>query len=421
MSTSELQSRANLWIALAVGCIGCGGGTGTGDDANLTEGTVRFEISGAAVGALGGPEDAARASWQAACDAWLERTVKLAGSASIEAYECGEAKDIGGSDGYQFASTATATIAASLPTETFEPGQIAGSIGPRAVAYASWQAACDKSLERVKAIYGDRLLAGTCQLPADIGGSDGWMLSSALSLWIAPSKGEVVTAKGWVAGAIGQRGISFSTWREGCDAWLADLTARSTGQFLMQYSCGEAKDIGDSGGYLFASPTTASFAFPLAEGSAAETKDLGAVDGTAGSRAEAIASWQKACAAKLDQAKADAGDRYLASVCHEPKDVGSGTWQYSSSATAWLGDLAKLPEPEDPPPPPADDALKDGPPAANCKERCVAMMTACNAGPIESTCDGMCAPSPTEAQLSCAEATSCDHLEDWSGKCLLFQ
>jgi len=49
------------------------------------------------------------------------------------------------------------------------------------------------------------------------------------------------------------------------------------------------------------------------------------------------------------------------------------------------------------------------------------MMTACNAGPIESTCDGMCAPSPTEAQLSCAEATSCDHLEDWSGKCLLFQ
>lgn len=248
------------------------------------------------------------------------------------------------------------------------------------------------------------------------------MLSSALSLWIAPSTGEVVTVEGWVAGAIGPRSMSFSTWREGCDAWLADLAARSTGQFLMQYSCGEAKDIGESGGYLFASPTSASFAFPLKEGSTPEKTDLGAVEGGTGSRPEALASWQKACAAKLDQAKIDAGDRYLVGVCHQPQDVGSGTYQYASPASAWHGDLAQLPEPQDPPPPPSDDdALTDGPPAANCQERCVAMMTACDAGPIDSTCNSMCAPSPTEAQLKCAEATSCDHLEDWSVKCLLFQ
>lgn len=71
MSTREWQAGANvnLWVALAVVGVGCGGGPSTGEEANLTEGTtVRFEISGAAVGALGGPEDAARASWQAACD-----------------------------------------------------------------------------------------------------------------------------------------------------------------------------------------------------------------------------------------------------------------------------------------------------------------------------------------------------------------
>jgi len=421
-------------VAALAGCVGCGGGGVGSQDSDVTETkltNVRFDITGAAVGALGGPEDTARASWQKACDAWVAKVGEIAG-AKLRDHDCGNATDVGGNDGYQFTSSPVAHMEARLAEgakpSAFEPGPIAGSVGPHAVAYASWQAACDAALASVKAIYGDRLLGATCQLPKDIGGNDGWQMSSALSLWMAPSKGTPVSNDGWIAGTTGPRAAALASWRSRCDAWLAELAGRSGARFLDEFSCGEAKDVGD-GNYLFTSATTARFVFPLAEGSELTTQELGSIQGASGPRVDAIASWQNACSAALDQAKVKAGDRFLAGVCHEPKDVGSGGWQYASPATVWLGDLAKTP----PAPEPSmgtgggggDDGstgdLKNSPVAANCKDRCVAMMNACNAGPIDQTCDGMCAYKPTEAQMVCAEATSCDHLEDWTLKCELFQ
>jgi hypothetical protein len=269
------------------------------------------------------------------------------------------------------------------------------------------------------------LFAGGCQQPTDIGGSDGYLLSSTLTLWIASASGTIVKAEGWVAGVGGPRGTSLGSWRNGCDDWLLDLAKRTPIQFLGSLSCGEVKDVGQNE-YRYESPTVASFAFPLESGTEPEKRDLGSIQGSEGPRDEAFANWRGACAAALDKAKAEAGERWLTGVCHKPSDVsGSNSYyQYASPATAWLGDLAKIPEPEPPPaePPPDDNSdLLNSPAGANCQERCVAMMTACDAAPVDQTCDAMCASSPTEAQLACAEATSCDALQDWSLKCLLFQ
>jgi len=51
---------------------------------------------------------------------------------------------------------------------------------------------------------------------------------------------------------------------------------------------------------------------------------------------------------------------------------------------------------------------------ANCQARCVAKATLCDPDMqlnIDALCTGLCAESPTEAQLDCLESSSCEQLE----------
>ena len=63
----------------------------------------------------------------------------------------------------------------------------------------------------------------------------------------------------------------------------------------------------------------------------------------------------------------------------------------------------------------------DPEPATSCMDRCVAMMNACDAGPVQQTCESMCSFSPTECALACGEKTSCEAIQDWVDVCGLFQ
>ena len=430
---SPARGRLLAPLAAALLTSACGGDDGarTGDDANLTEAKlvpVAFEVSGVIVGGSATTADAARASWEVACETWSDSVQRAADPTSVESHDCGAAKDIGGTGTYQYTSTPTAKLVAKLAEGTeplaFEPGTIAGSSGPREVAYASWQAACEASLQRIKAIYGDRLLAGACQVPKDVGPSGEYLFTSPLSLWIAPPDGTEIELDGWLVGAPGPRAPAQQSWREGCDAWLADVASLSTARFLGSFSCGEVKDVGAPGIYQFQSTPLGRLAVPLQEGTKLDRKELSQVQGESGVREVAFASWRAACVGALEAAKADAGARYLAGACHLPKDVGGpGTYRFASAATVWLGDVAKAPPDPGPgpDPDPIDEDLLDSPVAAQCNERCVAMMDACDAGPVQQTCDAMCATSPTEAQIACAEETSCDALHLWSQECLLFQ
>ena len=422
-----------LGVAAAISLLApaCGSEAPTGDEQDLTAEramvTVRFDVVGAAVGDLGGPEDAARASWQAACDAWVAKMTEVSGQ-SIEGHDCGAPADVGGNDGYLFSSTPVVHVAVRVSEGTtpasFEPGAISGDTGKRADAIVSWRAACDAALGRVQAIYGERLLAGSCGMPSDVGGNDGYRYESKLTLWTAPLQGTLLTLSGYAfeTGAVG-KGPSVNAWRASCDAWLADLATRADARFLDAFSCGTAQDIGGNDGYLFVSEPSARLVVPLVAGTEAKASSLTKVTGKAGDRKTALASWSDACRAALDAARSEAGSSFLGAICHAPKDVGGSAYQYESDATVWLGELAETDEGGGTPDPGATGGDPDpsSPPAADCQDRCVKMMNACNAGPVEQTCDAMCAYKPTEAQMTCAETTSCDHLEDWSQKCKLFQ
>lgn len=416
-----------IGTVLGVLLLGCGGSSPTtGDDQHVTERPlerVRFELSAELVGDLGGPEQQARDSLKAVCDAWVAELGGIVGAEGVESFDCGAAREIGGSDGWAFASTGVAHVVVQLPEGdqplAFEPGAVSGETGTRADAIESWRLACSAEIARQAKTYGSRLLGAACAAPKEIG-NGGYRYTSPLKLWIAPTPGTVVDAQGYVFGTSGPEVPSHLAWRGACDDWLDELAARSGARFLGAYSCGDAKESGQNG-YLYTSETKVRFTVPLVEGTSVEATPLSKVSGTNGTRDAALASWRDACRAALDEAKAAAGKRFLVGVCHTPKEVGSSGYQYESAATVWTGDVDEAAVDAPPEPAPTDPTDPGSPVAADCSGRCVAMMNACDAGPVDQTCEAICAYKPSEAKLSCAEQTSCEHLEEWSTKCHVFE
>jgi flavin-binding protein dodecin len=383
-----------------------------GDEQFQTEETtveVRFDVERVIFGSS--PN-----SIQQACDAWIQEMKELSGEAAIEGHSCGEPKDVGGSF-VELTATAVANVVAKLPPDTmpaeFSPVGVRGTGSTK----QSWAEACRAELDHVRALYGDRFLAGTCDPPVQGSGSFVFYESGA-RVWIAPPKGTPMDLEGYAFGS----SSSLTSWKQSCDDAIARAVELSGVERLGVYECG-APTQGSGSFVFFESVPRIQIAFPLVEGTEPELTEGGMAVGSSSS----VLSWQAACASSLDEAKATHGERFLGGYCPKPTQASGSFVKYESPVFVWLGDLAKEPPPDE-----GEGGagmggsggapvFDDPSPAENCVARCEAKMEECNAGPVADTCAAMCTPDTTEGQLQCAEATECDHIGDWVSVCGLFQ
>jgi hypothetical protein len=399
---------------------------GRGDEQNITERTdVAFDVTGSVFGLPGSD----KSTWQKACDAWVAELEAIAPPNAVRSHECGTPQDVGQS-GPLFKSNPVAHLVVSLPKGTkplsFSPVDVRGTSS----SLASWTTACNEEIDRIAAVYGDRMLAATCTDPAQLPGSL-VQYASPLTVWIAPPAGASFEVSGFVLGT----SSSVESWKSGCDAFRSDMIALSGAAHLGEYRCGQPQQAPGSF-VVHQSHATATFAVPLVEGAAPEKLELGMVTGASSS----VSSWQSACTAALTAAKAEHAERFLGGYCGDPKQAAGSFVRYESDAYAWLGERAPESSTGAGGAGGADGAggaigsggsggagggtqapCSDPAPATSCMDRCLAMMDACDAGPVPQTCESMCGYQPTECELACGEATSCDAIQDWYDVCGLFQ
>jgi hypothetical protein len=410
----------------------------TGDDIGSDEGNqtaskpveVRFDVTSEVRGEQTSPSGAEE-SWRAACSRFEATLREISAPAVVEEVDCGEKSQLIGGSVVQFASTARATIVTKLPKElppaSFEPGDVmAPALSSENDAVRSWVETCEASLRQAKALYGDRLLAGSCGAPKSFIGGSIIGYRSTPTLWVAPAPGGATEVAGFAQGTGNSEQAAHSAWRASCDAWLLRTAQLSGAENLTAYSCGTRKNVLGGSTWIVESEPTVELMARLVDDAAPDSETFTVKGQQLASPTAAKSSAIDACELEVAKRKEALGERFLSGSCAGMRTLlGGSVSEFEVTGTVLSGDLAPMEEPA----PDAEEPIEPSPigpdpeqsqPAENCQSRCTVMFDACNAGPAEAACQTICDEiPPTEGELACAEKVACENFDDWFNVCSL--
>lgn len=431
-------SLGGLAVVVAGVGIDCTSAPGDGGPADpITTTTTTLDVAGYIVGDPQSSADAARASWQAQCDAWVGSVAVASTRVQVVSHDCGMPADHA-TTGYRFESQATVRLSVRLPMGAMPVRSEVGPLqGAQASSYdaalANWRTACDVERTRLRGLFGANLLAANCgtETPRDAA-MTGSRLESSMQVWLVGASGTALDVSGFVS-SDPSADISAATagYRDECFHWVERIVAVAGVDAVTGFDCGTPRDVAMTGYRITASPT-AHLSFRLRAGGMPETMQQHIVGPTADSLAGALAGWRQSCRDMIDAARMQYADRLLAASCDEPRDAATTGYRLESNLGLWLGDRAAPPaddagsapdgasddaaSPEDASGPPPDDGggatSSDGGSvvlsAEECQRRCEDQFRACSTGPLSICQTDVCAAPRTEAQMRCAEATACD-------------
>lgn len=391
--------------------------------------TFKFDVTAEIRGEQTSSTASAEQSWKAACDRWASTLAELAAPAEVESFDCKASRPLVGGSISQFASDAVATIRTTVPEgmepASSAPGDVMGVIkSSETGAIVAWRDACESELRHVKSIYGVRLVAATCGTPTKHANGSTIGYKSSPTIWVAPEEGTVLTLASVIPGTGRDEVVAHTAWRATCDSWVERTSVLTGVERLGAFTCGERKTLSSGSTWDLESAASVDIVVRLEDGSEPEQESFTAKGAESSSQAAAKASAISACEAEIAVRKASHGERFLAGSCETLRALVTGSSsQYEATGVVYAGDIAKVEEPApdtDPvePAPAGPDAAKTQP-VANCTDRCLALMDKCNAGPREDTCAFICDATPTEGEMECAEAVSCEDVGAWFNVCQL--
>lgn len=267
----------------------------------------------------------AKASWQAACDAWLAATTEHSSGEVLEG-SCGEPVDLdGASNYYLYASAPTLTLevrSAAEPIVSAERPISGSSLSSLPAALISWREACDARAQALRAIYGDRFIAAACGEPKDTDpASNYYRFTADIQLHLTAAAGNTVTITRSVYGPSATNIASADAgWGDACNAWLDGVSAL-VGDRLQSHSCGQTEDIDPASNYDQLASVASAEVLTGSDGDP-EVKEATRATGTSStSFAGAAQSWIGACDSAIAAQREALGDRLIAAACGEPEDI----------------------------------------------------------------------------------------------------
>lgn len=335
----QRRLRGDLIIEPATGT---DAGTGTGSPQR-----VSIPIEGSIQGDLSSSQSSASDSLRQQCDAWVARSKELAGADRIETTECGAPVNIDTFGRFQLASKPKATIVRQInggqaSVLTLTPWAVHGDLSSSSFsAYTSWNDRCTASLKELKAAYGDRFLAGTCDAPKNVDTFGRTELEGTARIFVSALPGKRFNDKTFVQGDLSSSSSSaMQSWLDQCRASITRLRGLVASGSLEQFTCGTPKNIDTFGRFSFTSEPD--FAI-VAETNGAEgiRTDATTIDGDLSSSGfSAFKSWSDKCGAMLTAAKGRHGARFIYASCGVPKNVDTfGRTQYRSEMSVLVKPL----------------------------------------------------------------------------------
>jgi len=362
---SSLGSLAAL--AFAAASLGCAGddSASQSQDQDLRQQLQEVTIRGYVVGDYAsGSKAAAERSWTETCEAWQASVRAAAAGASLRDMSCGEAENLR-SSGYQLTSMAEVTLAVLVPEGSALVESNAEVIGAThrnlTESLDYWKAACAAEVERARALYGDRLIAATCDRAENMHPSKR-KFASALRLVVRPGAGPATAFDGYVYGPDASYEDAYAGWKAACDDWVNQRFGEA-GARVLGHRCGEPVDIDDApSGYRFVSQPVVdldvTFPEPPAEEPPVDGDAEQPVEGdeapeeieevpppvaiitagpyrygdSTGVLATAFDTWKLACDTEIARQSERFGERVLAASCGAPEQVpGRSDRQFASS------------------------------------------------------------------------------------------
>jgi hypothetical protein len=300
---------------------------------------VSIPVEGSIQGDLSSSQMTASDSLRQQCDAWVARIKDIAGAGNVESTDCGTASNIDTFGRFQMASKPKATIVRSIPGGsasllTLVPWAVHGDLSSSTFsAYTSWNDRCTASLKELKTVYGDRLLAGTCDAPRNTDTFGRTELEGAVRVFVSALSGTRTSDKTFVQGDLSSSDSdAMQSWLDQCRAAQTRLTTMAAPGTVEQFSCGTPKNVDTFGRFQFTSEPQFAVVADT-NGRDAIRTDSVTVDGDLSSAGfSAFKSWNDKCGSMFAAAKDRHGARFLYASCGVPTNIDTfGRVQYRST------------------------------------------------------------------------------------------
>lgn len=292
-------------------------------------GVVELEGTLAPLGDAGNLASALGA-WRTACGEWASAASELSG-AGLASYECGTPTQHAFTNSFHFASETRlrvqtgkrgATVSSGAPFETDSLSL--------ADALTAWGKACAAEIEADHAFFGERLLAATC---GELAHTDNWRFDGAVNKAVASAGETKVTVTGWVMGyTSGNRAKARADWNARHRAWLGRM-AESVGLENIEGHQAAPPAVIAEPSWYFAGPVELQLGIDLAEGESVVSETSTLTSPQVSGFDKNIAAWEQKCSDAVEEARAAAGDAFVAAACG--KTTLTSGYAFESELTVW--------------------------------------------------------------------------------------